>query len=769
MLERIARLAIRAPRLTVGAAVLVMIGAALFGVQVVGNLSAGGFQDPTSESARAADVLSTKFGHGDVQLLFLVTAPRGAQSGSARAVGKDIVNRLKDSPFVGTVSSPWTLPPAAATALVSKDGRSGLVIAGITGGGSDGQKHAKALAGQLAGPRGAVEVKAGGAMAYVEINQQSEHDLRLIESVAIPVSFLVLTWVFGGVLAAALPVVVGIMAIIGALAMLRVITFVTPVSTFALNLTAAMGLALAIDYTLLMVSRYRDERADGATAEDALVTMMHTAGRTVLFSGTTVGFSILTLAIFPMYFLKSFAYAGVATVAFTIISALVLTPALISLLGNRINALDIHRLGRWLLRRPDPAPRPVHRYFWYRWTRFAMRYAIPLVLVVVTLLVVLGVPFLGVRLGYPDDRVLPPSASARQVGDQLRHDFAADLDSAITAVLPDAAGVTPRLLNEYASVLSRVPDVASVSSPGGTFVNGVKAGPPTAPTGIAHGSAFVTVNSTAPQFSPASDAQLDRLHAVRTPAGRQVDLTGTAQINRDSAAAIVDRLPVVLAVIAAITFVLLLALTRSVVIPIKAIVLNVLSLTATFGALVWVFQDGHLSGLGTTTTGTLIANVPVLMFCIAFGLSMDYEVFLVSRIREHWDALPDGERTAVGNDECVALGLARVGRVVTAAALLMSISFAALSASDVSIMRMFGVGLTLAVLMDASLVRMMLVPAFMHVLGTANWWLPKLPALPGRNRRRRPARSPRQPGDRPSSPSRRVPYSRVSSVETDVG
>jgi RND superfamily putative drug exporter len=232
----------------------------------------------------------------------------------------------------------------------------------------------------------------------------------------------------------------------------------------------------------------------------------------------------------------------------------------------------------------------------------------------------------------------------------------------------------------------------------------------------------VTIGSTAPLFSQASETQLDRLHAVRGPAGHDVLLTGTAQINRDSSKAVTSRIPSVLAVIAAITFVLLFMLTGSVVLPLKALLLNVLSLTAAFGALVWIFQDGHLGAFGTTPTGTLVANMPVLLFCIAFGLSMDYEVFLVSRIREY---RLESTATPVDNDESVALGLARTGRVVTAAALLMSISFAALIAAQVSFMRMFGVGLTLAVLVDATLVRMVLVPAFMHVLGRAIWWAPE--------------------------------------------
>jgi RND superfamily putative drug exporter len=361
-----------------------------------------------------------------------------------------------------------------------------------------------------------------------------------------------------------------------------------------------------------------------------------------------------------------------------------------------------------------------------------MRRAIPIGVAIIALLLVLGAPFLGIKWGFPDDRVLPQSLSARQVGDELRSDFAVDSARNVIVVIPDTTGITPTELDRYASALSQVPEVSSVSSPGGTFVGGRPAGPPSAATGLKDGSAFLTVGSTAPLFTDASETQLDRLRAVSPPAGQQVALTGVAQINRDSSQSITSRLPTVLGIIAAITFVLLFLLTGSVVLPLKALVLNVLSLTAAFGALVWIFQDGHLGALGTTPTGTLVANMPVLLFCVAFGLSMDYEVFLVSRIREYWlkagaagPATEGRAKTRADNDESVALGLARTGRVVTAAALLMSISFAALIAAQVAFMRMFGLGLTLAVLVDATLVRMLLVPAFMHVLGRWNWWAPK--------------------------------------------
>jgi RND superfamily putative drug exporter len=392
------------------------------------------------------------------------------------------------------------------------------------------------------------------------------------------------------------------------------------------------------------------------------------------------------------------------------------------LLGDRLDALDVRRLGRRILGRPEPVRKSVEQNFWYRSTKFVERRAIPVALAIVALLLVLGAPFLGIKWGFPDDRVLPQSASTRQVGDDLRDNFAVDSARNVTVVIPDTKGIGPRELDRYAAALSQVPDVSSVSAPGGTFAGGQPVGPPSAATGLKDGSAFLTVRSTAPLFTDASETQLDRLRAVSTPAAQPVQLTGVAQINRDSSEAITSRLPTVLGIIAAITFVLLFLLTGSVVLPLKALVLNVLSLTAAFGALVWIFQDGHLDGLGTTPTGTLVANMPVLLFCIAFGLSMDYEVFLVSRIREYW--VTSG-KTRADNDESVALGLARTGRVVTAAAILMSISFAALIAAQVSFMRMMGVGLTLAVLADATLVRMLLVPAFMHVLGRWNWWAPK--------------------------------------------
>jgi uncharacterized membrane protein YdfJ with MMPL/SSD domain len=727
--QRIALLAIAAPRWVIAVSVLVMLAAGIFGVPVAKSLSSSGFGDPTSESASAKQLLTDKFHQGDMQMLITVTAPDSATGAAARAVGLDIVDQLRRSPDVTEVTSAWTAPPAAAKGLVSKDGKAGLVVAGIGGGESAAQTTAQTLSDEItrdhpASTTGIIVRSGGDAVVNAQINSQLQRDLLLMESIAVPLSFLVLVWVFGGLLAAALPVAIGLMAILGSMAVLRFITFSTDVSNLAPNLSTAMGLALAIDYTLLIISRYRDELADGADPNTALIATMTTAGRTVLVSATTVALSMAAMILFPMHVLKSFAYAGVATVAFAALAAVVVTPAAIVLLGDRLNALDVRRLARRLLHRPDPVQGPIEGQFWYRSTTSVMRRAVPLGLAVVALLLVLGAPFLGVKWGFPDDRVLPTSASAHQVGDQLRNDFADNSATSVTAVIPDADGLTPADLERYAAQLSRVPDVPAVSAPTGTFVAGARVGAASAATGVAQGSAFLTIGSTAPLFSDTSQTQLDRLHAVPGPAGRPVELTGIAQTNRDSVDAITSRLPAVLGLIAVITFGLLFLLTGSVVLPLKALVLNVLSLTAAFGALVWIFQDGHLGALGTTSTATLPANTPVLLFCIAFGLSMDYEVFLLSRIREYW--LTSGPvRTRADNDKSVARGLARTGRVITAAALVMSISFAALFGAHVQFMRMLGLGLTLAVLVDATLVRMVLLPAFMHLLGRWNWWAPK--------------------------------------------
>ncbi|KUI30914.1 hypothetical protein AU196_24305 [Mycobacterium sp. IS-1742] len=724
MLQRLAGLAIAAPRRILVTAVLIMMGLGIYSASVTESLTAGGGYDPTSESATADALLAEKFGRSPWQLLITLTVPTPDDilEAPAREVGTDIVDRLTRSPRVSSVVSPWTSPPEASARLLSTDGTSGLIVASIEGTEDTASADAKALSEGVVGDRDGVQVRAGGVTMFAsQMSEQTTRDLMVMESIAIPLSFLVLVWVFGGLVAAALPVAVGMMAIVGSMAALKVIALSTDVSLFALNLCAGLGFALAVDYTLLIVSRFRDELSEGAARREAICTTLATAGRTVLYSAATVALSLGAMLLFPTSMLRSLAYAGIAAVGFAALAAVTVAPAAIVVLGDRLNSLDVRRIGHRMLHRRVPPPRAIEHHTLYRSTKFVMRHRIVSGVGVLLLLAVLVAPFAGITLGIPDDRMLPPSSSARQVGDQLRSIYASDEASAITVVIPDADGLAVADLDRYATELSRVVDVSSVSSPGGTYVGGAWAGPPSAATDVAKGSAYLTVNSSAPTLSARSQTQLDRLHEVAGPAGRATLFTGFAQGNRDNVRSVMTPLPWVLAAMAVAVFVLLFLLSGSVVVPIKAIVLSVLSLTATFGALVWVFQDGHLHALGTTATGTLSTFLPLPLFCFAFALSMDYEVFLVARIREHW--LKSG-RTKVDNEESVALGLARSGRVVTAAALLMAIPFAAQIGGQVSLIRMFGVGLTLALLLDATLIRMVLLPVFMQVLGRWNWWAP---------------------------------------------
>ena len=661
-------------------------------------------------------VLTEKFGQGDMDVTFVVRSPGNVLDPAAARAGRTLVEELRSAPHISGVVSPWDASTRGA-GLVSEDGKTAVVIAQITGGENNAPKYGKAVADQVTGERDGLTVLAGGtAMVSSEINEQSEKDLLIAEAIALPLTLVVLIWVFGGLFAALLPLVVGGMAIAGTLGMLRGITLFTDVSIFALDLTTAMGLALAIDYTLLLVSRYREEYVLIGDRDEALRRAMAKAGRTILFSACTVFLAVGALAVFPMYFLRSMAYAGCGVVALAGLYAIVVAPAVIKLLGDRIEALNI----RTLLRR-EPTNQDIRQSFLYSTAKFAMRHAIPCTLAVVALLLILGAPFLSARFGLPDDRVLPTSAESRQVGDTLRSDFPGNTATATSIVIPDAEGLSDDDVAGYAAALSNVPGAVAVSTPGGSYVDGRAVGPPLLPTAAEDGSLWLSVAIENPSSDALSREELDRLRAVAVPDGAEALFTGANELNQDSVDEIVRLLPVVLLLIAITTFILIFLLTGSLLLPVKALVLNTLSLSATLGALVWVFQEGHLGGLGTTVTGTLVADVLVFLFATAFGLSMDYEVFLLSRIREHWLASP---QRSEDNAEAVALGIAGAGRVITAAAILMVIVFAALSSGQVSFMRMIGVGLALAVAVDATLVRMVLVPAVMKLAGQWNWWAP---------------------------------------------
>jgi RND superfamily putative drug exporter len=724
MLERLARFLLRRRWAVLAATLVVVVAAGAFGGSAITRLKSGGFDDPDAESTRAAKVLADEFGTGDPNLVLLVTAKGGRVDDPAvAAAGEALTRRLAAEPDLAQVVSYWA---TGAPALKSTDGSQALVLGRITGDDEGLDERAAALTGAYARDDATLRVQVGGqAQVFREVGEQVESDLARAESIAVPITLLLLVLVFASAVAGALPLAVGGFAIVGTLLVLRVLAEVTDVSIYALNLTTALGLGLAIDYSLFIVSRYREELRAGREPADALVVTMGTAGRTVLFSAATVAVSLLALLVFPLYFLRSFGYAGIAVVALAAIGALVVLPALLAVLGRRVDRLRLP-IGR--RRAAAVATREPEAGLWHRIATSVMRRPVPIALAVVAFLVLLGTPFLGVRFGLPDDRVLPVGAEGRQVAEAVRANFAADETSALSVVTPGISDPAAHLadIDGYAAALSRLDGVDRVDALTGSYAAGQRLQGPL-PTGDAaispearrFAAADGTWLSVVPSVEPYSAAGEDLVAAVRhlqAPLGAQV--TGPSAQLVDTKASLFGNLPAAGAIIALVTFALLFVMTGSVVIPVKALVLNLLSLTAIYGAMVFIFQDGHLAGvLGFTPTGTIDTSMPVLLFCIAFGLSMDYEVFLLSRIKEEYDRTGDTVTS-------VAAGLERSGRIVTTAAALLAIVFVAFATSQVSFLKLFGIGTALAILVDATLIRALLVPAFMRLAGRANWWAP---------------------------------------------
>ena len=721
MLTRLANLGIQFPKRVLVIAGLLLVAAAAYGGQAASHLASGGFYDRHAASWQARTELDTKFHTGDANLIFDVTTPAGADSAAARAAGLNVVDQVGKSRYVTGVTSYWTAPTSQAAGMKSTNGQSALVVVRVEGDDNTLQNRANDIVKPLQGTHNGVTVRAGGIAATVgRVNDLIKHDLTKSEVIAIPITVVVLVLVFGSFIAALLPLAIGISSIIGTMAILRLLSTVTDVSIYALNMTTAMGLALAIDYSLFMVSRYREEIRNGVPPEDAIRITARTAGRTVLFSALTVGLSLAALMVFPVYFLRSFAYAGIAVVGLATIAALTLLPALLKALGPRVDALDMRKFVRRLLGRPAPVVKPVEQSFWYRFANGVMKRALPVGILVTALLVGLGLPFLHVKFGYPDDHVIPKNQAAHIVGDDLRANFSTNAGSTVTILARDTSA-KPSALPQYAAALSEVNGVTGVDAASGVYVRGSQVAPGSSRMTIGN-ETYVDVNIAADAQSSAAKSLLSKLRDVPQP--WPVQFTGQTAINQDSLHALAVTMPIAIVLIVLATFIVLFLFTGSIVLPIKALILNTLSLSATFGAMVWVFQEGHFHWLfpDLTTTGYLVPTMPPLMFCVAFGLSMDYEVFLLSRIRESW--LESG-RTTADNTHAVALGLGRTGRIVTAAAVLMAIVFAAIANARVSFMMLFGTGLTLAVLMDATIVRGVLVPAFMRLAGRWNWWAPR--------------------------------------------
>ncbi|MGK5630181.1 MMPL family transporter, partial [Streptomyces sp. URMC 123] len=711
MLRELAALAIGRHKLVLAVTLFLCVLGGAVGAGVGDKLSAGGYDVPGAESTAAAAALTGAFGTGEPNLVLLVATPDGPDDPGTAAKGAALTEALAGEPGVGEAVSYWSSGRPAA--LRAADGDSALVLAHLPGDEDEVDRALGELLPRYERGHAGLEVTVGGrAAAYRELTEQTTKDLALAEMLVLPLVLLLLVFVFRGVVAALLPLALGVVAVVGTLAVLRGLVALTDVSVFAMNLTTALGLGLGIDYSLFVVSRFREELGRGADVPEAITTSLRTAGRTVLFSALTVALSLSALLIFPMYFLRSFAYAGIAVVAFAALSALVVLPALLAVLGHRVNAWSFGR------RR---AAKPVESGFWHRLATLVMRRPIPLATAVVAVLVLLLTPFLGIRFGLADERGLPADKAAHRVGTALAEGYSAH-EMAPLLVVAERIGDPAGRRNEidtYALRLSRLPDVARVDALTGSYAAGERIAPPGAASEryAAPGGTWLSVVPSVDSYSDAGQRLVGGVRAADAPFAVRVG--GAAASFKDTMGALGDRLPYGLLIVAVSIAVLLFLLSGSVIVPLKALVLNLLSLCATFGSMVWVFQEGHLRWLvgDFTVTGTTVATNPIMMFCVAFGLAMDYEVFLLSRIKEEYELSGD-------NTRAVARGLERTGALVTAAAGLMAVVFLAFLTSGVTYMKMLGFGLAVAVLIDATLVRGVLVPAFMRLAGRWNWYAP---------------------------------------------
>ncbi|MFJ2397946.1 MMPL family transporter [Streptomyces sp. NPDC087843] len=707
MFERIAELVIRRSRLVLVVAVVAVALMGAAGAGAFGKLLGGGYDDPASSSSRAAEVIDNKFG-GETNLVLLVRASEGrVDTPAAQRSGLALVSALKKERNLGNVVSYWD---TASADLRSEDGREALVLAHVKGDGTERDENAKSVIDAYAGPHeGALTVRAGGGAAVTsEMGKQSGEDLVLAESIAVPLTLVLLLVVFGSVVAALLPLVIGTIAITGTFAELYVLGSVTDVSVFAVNLTTALGLGLGIDYALLMVSRFREQLAAGAGVDDAVRRTVSTAGRTIAFSAATVAAALGALLVFPQYFLRSFGYAGVGVVVIAAVSTLFVMPALFVVLGHRVNS------GRlpWAKPRRTDARVPL----WGRLARTVMRRPALTALPVLAVLLLAASPLLGISFGTPDERVLPEDAHSRQVASALQRNFKGNDDAALHVVIDKPLGGAP--LQSYAVALSRLEGVVHVETSAGTYADGRSTASGSGSAALGRpGAQQINVVSGLPPKSAEAQSLVDEVRAVTPPAGSHPLVGGTDAVLVDAKDSIAGRLPLAVTLVVLTTFLLLFLFTGSIVQPLRALLLNMVSLGATLGVMTWIFQDGHLSSLLGFTAQPMEVSMTVLMFCIAFGLSMDYEVFVTSRIKELHESGED-------NESAVANGLGHTGRIVSAAACLLAVSFFAFGTAELSFMQMFGLGSGLAVLIDAVAVRGVLVPAAMRLLGRSAWYAP---------------------------------------------
>jgi RND superfamily putative drug exporter len=686
------------------------------GWRVFGELKSSGYDNPGSESSRAATALAQKFGVKVPLVVASIDTPRGVDTDSAAALA--LVQRIAAEPGVDakTSISYWTSgrpKSLRSSTTVNGESRAGMLIIHTNLKGDAATKFAQRLQDRYDG------VHDGGVRAYIggwgpignELNSRIGKDLAKAESVAVPLSMIALLFAFGSVVAAGLPFLVAAGAVAAAMFSLWLISMATDISVFSINLLTGFGLGLGIDYALLMVNRFREELKKDVDPETAVVNTMRTAGRTVFVSGLTVAVTLAGLVVFPQYFMKSFAYAGSLVVVFAVITALTALPALMKVLGPRINK------GKLL--RGDLAPSDEGR--WHDLAVFVMRRPVPVFLVTLLGLGVLAAPALSASFNQIDARALPASSKAAQATAFTSANFSTQESSPISVYIPNGGPVEARdNITSWARVITKMPHVMRVTTPdyvlgkGDTFLGNN----PQAASYINGKDGMVTIVTDVPERSPAAAELIRSIRALNPPRDGLL-VGGPSAVFVDSQAAVTDNLPWLLLWLGIATLVILFLFTGSVLLPIKAVLLNLLSLGATLGVLTYIFQGHHLTWLvgSFTPTQTIDTNSIVLVAVVAFGLSMDYEVFLLARIKEEHDRGADTTTS-------VALGLQRSARIVTTAAVLLAVVFASFISSGITSIKLLGFGVAFAILLDATVVRALLVPALMRLMGRANWWAP---------------------------------------------
>lgn len=707
MFERLGAAVYRRRRLVFIAALIGIVFLAVFGFRVLPKLDSGGFNDPGSDSAAVTQILQTEFDSPDADLVVALKGAVPADDPSFAAMGKSLTTKLAAIGGVKRVTSYWLTP---SPSLTSSDGNGAVLLVtyepSSTVAASDITDEVKQVVAAV--DLGATQVYLGGSSVVSQaITGQISSDLARSEAIAIPLTTILLLIVFGSLVAAGMPLLVGLASIFGSFFILYLLTYQTDVSVFALNLVTGLGLGLGIDYSLLVVSRFREELASGREVGAAVARTVASAGRTVVFSGLTVALTLAAMLFFPQFFLRSFAYGGISVVAFAVIGAVIVLPAVLGLVGPRINSLRIRRS----VDRPNRGAR------WATLATAIMRRPWPVAIGSIAVLMLLAWPALGAKFGQIDERALPRDNYSVLDSAAITEDFPGLGGAPIDVMVP--ADVDAEAIADYAADLSLVATIEGVDSPAGLFEGGARVGDPTGRTALtSDGYVRLIATSTERPRSPAAEVVIAALRAVPAPSA-QVLVGGFAAQYTDSQRGILQVLPWALGWVLVTVLLLLFMFTGSILLPIKAIILNILSLSAAIGVMVWIFQDGHLTWLvgDFVNTGTIDTSTVVLTAIVAFGLSMDYEVFLLSRIKEEYDR--SGDNTA-----SVALGLQRSAGIITAAAVLLAVNFAAFIPASVTNIKILGVGVTVAILLDATIVRLLLVPAFMRIAGRTNWWAP---------------------------------------------